>query len=81
MQSEYLAGTLVSAGHDACQPVGTRWVGPVVGSTNFAPVHPNALGERAMADRAIAVLGLDRPEACSRDPDRCGRGPASGGPG
>ena len=48
-----------SAGHDACKPIGTRWVEPVAGSTNFIPVHPNALGERAMADRAIAVLGLD----------------------
>ena len=48
----------VSAGHDACKPIGTRWVEPVAGSTNYIPVHPNALGERAMADRAIAVLGL-----------------------
>ncbi|WP_433781456.1 SGNH/GDSL hydrolase family protein [Actinomycetospora sp. CA-101289] len=49
----------VSTGHDACKPIGTRWVEPVVGSTNFIPVHPNALGESAMADRAIAALGLD----------------------
>jgi lysophospholipase L1-like esterase len=49
----------ISAGHDACQPVGTRWVEPVVGSTNFIPVHPNALGEKAMADQAAVVLGLD----------------------
>jgi lysophospholipase L1-like esterase len=49
----------ISAGHDACQPLGTRWVEPVVGSTNFIPVHPNALGENAMAHQAAAVLGLD----------------------
>ena len=48
----------VSGGHDACKPVGTRWVEPVVGSTNFVPVHPNALGENAMAHQAAAVLGL-----------------------
>jgi lysophospholipase L1-like esterase len=48
----------ISAGHDACRPIGTRWVEPVVGSTNFIPVHPNALGESAMADQAVAVLRL-----------------------
>jgi lysophospholipase L1-like esterase len=46
-----------SAGHDACQPVGTRWVEPVVG-TNFVPVHPNAAGEAAMASITAAALGL-----------------------
>jgi lysophospholipase L1-like esterase len=51
--------TGISAGHDACKPIGTRWVEPVVGSTNFIPVHPNALGESAMAEQAVAVLGLD----------------------
>ena len=47
-----------SAPHNACQPIGTRWVEPVAGSTNYVPVHPNALGEQAMAARARAVLGL-----------------------
>lgn len=46
-----------SAGHDACQPIGTRWVEPVVG-TNFVPVHPNADGEAAMASITAAALGL-----------------------
>ncbi|MCD2191952.1 SGNH/GDSL hydrolase family protein [Actinomycetospora endophytica] len=49
----------ISAGHDACKPVGTRWVEPILGSTNFVPVHPNALGEKAMAGQAGTVLGLD----------------------
>ncbi|SDR69865.1 GDSL-like Lipase/Acylhydrolase family protein [Nocardioides scoriae] len=48
----------VSEGHDACKPLGTRWIEPVVGTTNPVIVHPNALGERKMADRAMAVLGL-----------------------
>lgn len=52
----FLDESATSAGHDACQPIGTRWVEPVVGSTNYVPVHPNALGEQAMADRALAVL-------------------------
>ncbi|MHC1560596.1 SGNH/GDSL hydrolase family protein [Actinomycetospora sp. C-140] len=48
--------TPASQGHDACQPLGTRWIEPVVGGTNPVVVHPNALGEQAMADRAVAVL-------------------------
>lgn len=50
----------VSAGHDACQPIGERWVEPAIGSTNYVPIHPNALGERAMANQATTVLGLGR---------------------
>lgn len=48
----------VSEGHDACQPVGTRWIEPILTGTNFVPVHPNALGESKLADRTAAVLGL-----------------------
>lgn len=48
----------VSEGHDACQPVGTRWVEPVLQGTNPVIVHPNALGERRMAARALARLDL-----------------------
>lgn len=49
-----------SAGHDACRPAGVRWVEPPVGM-NYVPVHPNAAGERGMADRAAAVLHLGEP--------------------
>jgi lysophospholipase L1-like esterase len=52
----FLDESATSAGHDACQPIGTRWVEPVVGSTNYVPVHPNALGEQAMAARARSVV-------------------------
>jgi lysophospholipase L1-like esterase len=48
----------VSEGHDACQPVGVRWVEPVLQGTNPVVVHPNALGEARMATRAVRVLGL-----------------------
>ncbi|MEO6413219.1 MAG: SGNH/GDSL hydrolase family protein [Pedococcus sp.] len=51
-----LAAALV--GRDACAPIGTRWIEPVLFGTNTVPVHPNALGEAAMADRTLAVLGL-----------------------
>ncbi len=45
-----------SIGHDACQPVGERWVEPMVGHETFVPLHPNVTGERSMADAALAVL-------------------------
>lgn len=48
----------VSDGHDACQPIGTRWVEPVTQGTNPVVVHPNALGEERMAQRTMRVLGL-----------------------
>ena len=48
----------VSNGHDACQPIGTRWVEPVVGGTNPVIVHPNALGEQKMAEQVRKVLHL-----------------------
>jgi lysophospholipase L1-like esterase len=48
----------VSEGHDACAPASTRWIEPVLFGTNFVPVHPNALGESAMAQQTAAVLQL-----------------------
>lgn len=47
-----------SAGHDACQAPGTRWIEPLVNPVNADPVHPNATGEAAMADQTLAQLGL-----------------------
>jgi lysophospholipase L1-like esterase len=34
-----------SAGHNACEPVGTRWIEPIFGSLTGVPLHPNATGE------------------------------------
>ncbi|OIJ90012.1 lipase [Streptomyces sp. MUSC 14] len=48
-----------SAGHDACRPIGTRWIEPLLFGTNIVPVHPNALGEQRMAEQTMNVLGLD----------------------
>ena len=45
-----------SAGHDACKPVGVRWVEPLLTTVQPVPVHPNALGERKMAEVAARVL-------------------------
>jgi hypothetical protein len=47
-----------SAGHDACQPIGVRWIEPVLQGTNPVVVHPNALGESQLAARTMRVLGL-----------------------
>jgi hypothetical protein len=46
-----------SAGRDACQPVGTCSMAPLTGAVNATPVHPNAMGERAMAERTPAQPG------------------------
>lgn len=55
----YIDVSTISEGHDACRPIGTRWVEPALGSVQLIPVHPNLRGERAMADQAVAVLGLN----------------------
>ncbi|MER5639055.1 SGNH/GDSL hydrolase family protein [Kitasatospora sp. NPDC002227] len=54
----YVDMSAVSDGHDACRPIGTRWVEPVLFGTNYVPVHPNAQGEAAMADQVAGTLGL-----------------------
>jgi lysophospholipase L1-like esterase len=54
----YVDLNVVSEGHDACQPLGVRWIEPVLQTTNPVVVHPNALGEARMAARTMAVLGL-----------------------
>jgi lysophospholipase L1-like esterase len=54
----YVDMAQVSEGHDACAPLGERWIEPVLQTTNPVVVHPNALGEARMAEQAMAVLGL-----------------------
>jgi lysophospholipase L1-like esterase len=54
----YVNLNAVSTGHDACQPIGVRWVEPVLQGTNAVIVHPNALGEREMAAQTMTVLRL-----------------------
>ena len=46
-----------SAGHDACSGADTRWMEPLVGPVNAFPVHPNAVGEAAMARATLAAIG------------------------
>ncbi|MFI8306683.1 SGNH/GDSL hydrolase family protein [Streptomyces sp. NPDC085927] len=54
----YVDFSRVSEGHDACKPAGTRWIEPLLFGSSVIPVHPNALGERRMAEHAMSVLGL-----------------------
>jgi lysophospholipase L1-like esterase len=54
----YVDMNVASEGHDACQPLGVRWIEPVLQGTNPVVVHPNALGEQHMAAQTIQVLGL-----------------------
>jgi lysophospholipase L1-like esterase len=54
----YVNLNTVSTGHDACQPIGVRWVEPVLQGTNAVIVHPNALGEHEMAAQTMTVLRL-----------------------
>ena len=54
----YVNMDAVSTGHDACKPIGTRWVEPVLLGTNPVVVHPNALGEAKIAAQVEAVLHL-----------------------
>jgi GDSL-like lipase/acylhydrolase family protein len=56
--STYVDFSTVSDGHDACKPLGVRWIEPVLQGTNPVIVHPNALGESEMAAQTMAVLGL-----------------------
>ena len=57
-RATYVNLNTVSNGHDACQPIGVRWVEPVLQGTNSVIVHPNALGESQMAAQAMTVLRL-----------------------
>ncbi|CAA9350902.1 MAG: putative secreted hydrolase [uncultured Nocardioidaceae bacterium] len=56
--SSYVDLSKVSVGHDACRPIGERWIEPIIGTTNPIVVHPNALGERKMARRTMRVMKL-----------------------
>ena len=37
---------------------GTRWVEPMLGASQLVPVHPDAVGEAAMARITAETLGL-----------------------
>ena len=45
-----------SVGHDACSAESARWIEPLVPSSPAAAVHPNARGERGMADAVLNTV-------------------------
>jgi lysophospholipase L1-like esterase len=49
-----------SLGHDACKLPGVKWVEGIAPTSPAAPVHPNAIGMRAVA--ALALDALREPE-------------------
>lgn len=46
-----------SIGHDACQPVGVKWVEAALPMSPAYPVHPNALGMQADAAAVLNARG------------------------
>ena len=54
--AQFVDMSRISVGHDACEPVGQRWIEPAVGPINAFPMHPNATGEAAMARQTLRVL-------------------------
>ncbi|GAA5153317.1 SGNH/GDSL hydrolase family protein [Amycolatopsis dongchuanensis] len=55
-QAGYVDTATPSKGHDLCQKAATKWVEDLVPSSPAAALHPNANGERAMADAVLDVL-------------------------
>jgi lysophospholipase L1-like esterase len=45
-----------SIGHDVCQPTGVKWVEDLNPTSPAAPMHPNALGEKAMATQVTNAM-------------------------
>ncbi|MEV4031505.1 SGNH/GDSL hydrolase family protein [Streptomyces umbrinus] len=46
-----------SVGHDACSAEKTRWIEPLQPSSPAAAAHPNAHGEKGMADAVLRAIG------------------------
>lgn len=45
-----------SIGHDACQPIGVKWIEGILPTSPAYPVHPNLLGMQGDAADVIAAL-------------------------
>jgi lysophospholipase L1-like esterase len=55
-RARYVDTYAPAIGHDACRPPAERWMEPLVPASPAAPYHPNAAGERAMADALLERL-------------------------
>lgn len=54
--SRFVDMSVVSEGRDACAAPDHRWIEPELDATTKVPMHPNALGERAIADQVLHTL-------------------------
>jgi lysophospholipase L1-like esterase len=52
----YVDTAAASAGHDMCAGEAGRWIEPALSAVGAAPLHPNARGERGMADAVLAAV-------------------------
>ncbi|SDE43650.1 SGNH/GDSL hydrolase family protein [Rhodococcus tukisamuensis] len=55
--STFVDMSQVSEGRDGCKPAAERLVEPMLFANQPVPVHPNAAGERALADQVLAAIG------------------------
>jgi lysophospholipase L1-like esterase len=55
--AEFVDAYAGGLGHDMCADAQQRWVEGIVPTAPAAPLHPNARGMRAVADRVFAALG------------------------
>ena len=53
----YVDTATPTAGHDMCQVPGVRWIEGLLPQAPAAPVHPNALGQEAVARAVVDSLG------------------------
>lgn len=56
----YVNTYAATVGHDLCAPAGERWIEGFVPQSPAAPLHPNALGEQAMATAVERTLAHHR---------------------
>ncbi|WP_232016787.1 SGNH/GDSL hydrolase family protein [Gordonia insulae] len=54
----YVDAATASVGHDSCKPQGVRWIEPLITDVQTVPVHPNALGERQLAEVTLRALRI-----------------------
>jgi len=45
-----------SLGHSACAAPAARWIEPLIPDARAAPLHPNAIGEKGMANVIVAAV-------------------------
>ncbi len=63
--ARYIDTFTASAGHDACKPVGTRWLEPAVAPVNAFPVHT----DRIVPFRQVQALAAALPDAALQRTD------------